>query len=324
MAIRYTITNYSCPHCGKVFKTDSWSQLGYLLLIVGTAFLSLSWFLSIAIMRAMFGSSNMPSIGSPFRTCEHCGKKFLSYEHQEWNTLNTSSKKIWSYRLILRFLYALSGFVPLFLLSQFFWGSNHKSDRTIALVFLILAILIVLIIAIAYYFWRQYEQKNEIILNQADFDIVKESLKRTGDDLNLENPPLKVKDIGVVYGVSRQKNIKKPTHTYPKDNEIKSVFDILETNENSNYGYSVSNPIMLSSIPEEYSYLSSLVPKDINKMIIGMDRKGSVSNGNELLDLWEITVIDYNSQRKETIKIYINPYATRSNFALCPKDFKLK
>lgn len=228
------------------------------------------------------------------------------------------------YRLILRFLYALSGFVPLFLLSQFFWGSNHESDRTIALVFLILAILIVLIIAIAYYFWRQYEQKNEIILNQADFDIVKESLKRTGDDLNLENPPLKVKDIGVVYGVSQQKNIKKPTHTYPKDNEIKSVFDILETNENSNYGYSVSNPIMLSSIPEEYSYLSSLVPKDINKMIIGMDRKGSVSNGNGLLDLWEITVIDYNSQRKETIKIYINPYATRSNFALCPKDFKLK
>ena len=324
MAIRYTITNYSCPHCGKVFKTDSWSQLGYLLLIVGTAFLSLSWFLSIAIMRAMFGSSNMPSIGSPFRTCEHCGKKFLSYEHQEWNTLNTSSKKIWSYRLILRFLYALSGFVPLFLLSQFFWGSNHESDRTIALVFLILAILIVLIIAIAYYFWRQYEQKNEIILNQADFDIVKESLKRTGDDLNLENPPLKVKDIGVVYGVSQQKNIKEPTHTYSKDNEIKSVFDILETNENSNYGYSVSNPIMLSSIPEEYSYLSSLVPKDINKMIIGIDRKGSVSNGNGLLDLWEITVIDYNSQRKETIKIYINPYATRSSFALCPKDFKLK
>ena len=324
MAIRYTITNYSCPHCGKVFKTDSWSQLGYLLLIVGTAFLSLSWFLSIAIMRALFGSSNMPSIGSPFRTCKHCGKKFLSYEHQEWNTLNTSSKKIWSYRLILRFLYALSGFVPLFLLSQFFWGSNHESDRTIALVFLILAILIVLIIAIAYYFWRQYEQKNEIILNQADFDIVKESLKRTGDDLNLENPPLKVKDIGVVYGVIQQKNIKKPTHTYPKDNEIKSVFDILETNENSNYGYSVSNPIMLSSIPEEYSYLSSLVPKDINKMIIGMDRKGSVSNANGLLDLWEITVIDYNSQRKETIKIYINPYATRSNFALCPKDFKLK
>ena len=75
MAIRYTITNYSCPHCGKVFKTDSWAQLGYLLLIVGTAFLSLSWFLSIAIMRAIFGSSDMPSVGSPFRTCEHCGKK---------------------------------------------------------------------------------------------------------------------------------------------------------------------------------------------------------------------------------------------------------
>ena len=146
MAIRYTITNYSCPHCGKVFKTDSWAQLGYLLLIVGTAFLSLSWFLSIAIMRAMFGSSDMPSVGSPFRTCEHCGKKFLSYEHQEWNTLNTSSKKIWSYRFILRVLYALSGFVPLFLLSQFFWGSNHESDRTIALIFLILAIVICLVL----------------------------------------------------------------------------------------------------------------------------------------------------------------------------------
>ena len=88
--------------------------------------------------------------------------------------------------------------------------------------------------------------------------------------------------------------------------QIQEIFEdqdgILEHKENSNYGYSVDNPILLSSIPEEYSYLSSLKAKGINKMIIGIDRKGSISNGDGLLDLWEITVIDYNSQRKETIK----------------------
>ena len=324
MAIRYTITNYSCPHCGKVFKTDSWAQLGYLLLIVGTAFLSLSWFLSIAIMRAIFGSSDMPSVGSPFRTCEHCGKKFLSYEHQEWDTLNKSSKKIWSYRNILRTLYAISGFVPLFLLGQFFWGSNHETDRTTALVFLILAIIIISIISIAYYFWRKYQQANEITLTQSDFDIVKNSLQRTGNDLNVENPPLKIKESGAVYGVNTQKNSKKQTFFAQQDNELKSVFDVLDTEDNSNYGYSIDNPITLSSIPEEYSYLSSLKAKDNNKMIIGIDRQGSVSSGSGILDLWRITLLNYNSQSKEIIKLYIDPYSGRSNYSQCPKDFNFK
>lgn len=324
MAIRYTITNYSCPHCGKVFKTDSWAQLGYLLLIVGTAFLSLSWFLSIAIMRAIFGSSDMPSVGSPFRTCEHCGKKFLSYEHQEWDTLNTSAKKNWSYRYVLRTLYAISGFVPLFLLGQFLWGSTHDTDRVTALVFLILAIIMIGIISIAYYFWRKYQQEDEIVLTQSDFAIVKNSLQRTGNDLNAQNPPLKIKESGVIYGTNMQKNNKKQTFVAKQDNELKSVFDILDVEDDSSYGYSIDNPIALASIPEEYSYLSSLKAKDKNKMIIGIDRQGSVSNDSGILDLWCITLLNYNTQSKEIIKLYIDPYSGRSDYSRCPKDFNFK
>ena len=76
MAIRYTITNYSCPHCGKVFKIDSWAQLD-------TAINRRHGF-SIVILvpfncyyESDIRSSDMPSVGSPFRTCSIVVKNFI-------------------------------------------------------------------------------------------------------------------------------------------------------------------------------------------------------------------------------------------------------
>lgn len=323
MSVKYTYYDYKCPHCGETYKTTFW-DLYKVLIVLWTAGFALSWILAIAVMRAVFGSGDMPNVGDASRVCKNCGKRFMSYEHDEWNTLDKESKKKWSYRSYLRVLYAIGGFVPILILFQFFWASEHDSDHTVAIVSLIFAVLFIAIILYGYYAWKRYEQTSEIILSQDDFNIVMQSLKRTGNDLKEEKPPIRIRGTMTVYGTKSSETkvplaIKSENKTAVAGNES-SAPDI------SDYGYSKENPILLSSILEEYPYLSSLETSAKNKVITGIERKERISgdNGSGFLDMWEITLFDYNLQTEQIVKLYVNPYSDNSNLLVCPHDFKFK
>ena len=63
MAIKYTYYDYKCPHCGETYKTTFW-DLYKVLIVLWTVGFALSWILAIAIMRAVFGSGDMPDVGT--------------------------------------------------------------------------------------------------------------------------------------------------------------------------------------------------------------------------------------------------------------------
>lgn len=322
MAIKYTYYDYKCPHCGKTYKTTFW-DLYKVLIVPLTAGFALSWFLAIAIIRAVFGSSDMPNVGDASRICKNCGKRFMSYEHDEWQTLDKSSKKKWSYRLYLRVLYAIGGCIPILLLLQFLWTSKYESDHTIALVLLIFAILFICIIVCGYYAWKKYEQTSEIVLSQDDFDTVMQSLRRTESDVNKEDPPIRISGTTTVYGVKSDGT--KATLAAISENKPTVVSDKITTPVCPDYGYSQENPILLSSILEEYPYISSLETCTANKIITGIEKKAAIIDNRETpLDVWEISLTDYNSHAKETVKLYINAYAESNNRTVSPKGFRFK
>lgn len=323
MAIKYTYYDYKCPHCGETYKTTFW-DLYKVLIVLWTVGFALSWILAIAIMRAVFGSGDMPDVGDASCVCKNCGKRFMSYEHDEWNTLDKESKKKWSYRSYLRALYAIGGFVPILILFQFFWASEHDSDHTVALVSLIFAVLFIVIIVYGYYAWKKYEQNSEITLSQYDFNTVIQSLKRTGNDPKEENPPIRIRGTMTVYGI--KSGATKVSPMIKSGNKTVVVGDESKVPDTSDYGYSKENPILLSSILEEYPYLSSLETSAKNKTITGIERKERISGdiGSGFLDMWEITLLDYNLQTEQIVKLYINPYSDKNNCFVCPHDFKFK
>lgn len=198
MAISYTVFKESCPHCGEVYKIKS--TFPYVFLILLSGFFALSWVFSYFIIQKLFDEPCILRLGSPYRKCRSCGKKFLTNERLEWNAFNSKCKKSWSCRHNLRLIYLVSGFIPILVLFQFFWGSNHRFDRIVALIALILAIVLILLIFLARYFWIKYTQSSEIVLSRLDFKRVKKSLDRTGDDLNWEEPSLTIKGSNIFYG----------------------------------------------------------------------------------------------------------------------------
>lgn len=86
---------------------------------------------------------------------------------------------------------------------------------------------------------------------------------------------------------------------------------------NDNYGYSLSNPIQLVSIPESYEFFAQLLT--IEGEPIEVERKGSrqAPNCKGLIDTYIIKA------NKQTVTLYVYPYAEVSMENI-PKGFMLE
>ena len=205
MAIRYTVTTSSCPHCGRVIKQTSDFSFAWLLLMIFTAFMALFWVIGIAIIRAVF-KNEILKMGSPLIDCPHCGRKINTGEKTEWADFDTLQKKSWSYKTLIRLCYALSGTILFCIIIPLFgaWTSKHESDVIIAIVLLVIAIISLGIIGFIFYKWKKYLESEIIVVSQSNYDDIKESWKRVH-----QIAPLLVDND--TYMISETKQIIKPT-----------------------------------------------------------------------------------------------------------------
>ena len=183
--IRYSVITYRCPCCGMVIKEYSTLPLWYVILMFGTVFMASSWLITTAILRAIFKSSEIKKLGSPYIVCKHCKKPILSGEKQEWTSFTAEQKKIWTFRWLFRSSYALGGLIPLLIIIPLLfgaWQSNHESDRSIAIILLIAAITIFAIICVIGCFWYKYKNFQQIVMTKRDYSLVLLSKARTNDN----------------------------------------------------------------------------------------------------------------------------------------------
>ena len=103
----------------------------------------------------------------------------------------------------------------------------------------------------------------------------------------------------------------------------------MDRENKENFGYDLSNPILTTSIPDTYAYLSELITDDGDE--IGYERTGSYVSkniitkdvfGNDTNALCDGFII-FNHKREEIAKLYFCSYFTeRSSSA--PAGFKLR
>lgn len=91
MAIRYTVTTSSCPHCGHVLKREGY-PIGTLLIVLFTGFLALLWYIAIPILNKIFDYESV-KMGSPYIRCPHCNGVVKTDEAIEWGSYKTKYKK---------------------------------------------------------------------------------------------------------------------------------------------------------------------------------------------------------------------------------------
>lgn len=200
MAIRYTVTTSSCPHCGKVLKRESDFSVLWLLLMVCTCFMALSWVIARAIINSIFKYEYV-KMGSPYIECPGCGRKVNTGEAIEWGSLNKDYKRNWAFRNMMRVCYTLGGAALFCIIIPLFgaWTSSHESDRTIALVLLFVAIFALAIIGYLYYKRKKSFEEKYITVSETDYDLIKESWQR----LKEINPELQETEIIKISGTER-------------------------------------------------------------------------------------------------------------------------
>ena len=103
----------------------------------------------------------------------------------------------------------------------------------------------------------------------------------------------------------------------------------MDRENRKNFGYDLSNPILTTSIPDTYAYLSELITDDANE--IGYERTGSYVSkniitkdvfGNDTNALCDGFII-FNHKREEIAKLYFcSDFKERSSSA--PAGFKLR
>ena len=95
----------------------------------------------------------------------------------------------------------------------------------------------------------------------------------------------------------------------------------------SNYGFAMTDPIRLTSVPSQYDYLRTLKCSSPADLIVDKVRKGSFSDPSEpnrMLDKWEIK-IKRQSGLIEFVEVYFDGYSSFDDFLLkkVPKGFSL-
>lgn len=281
MAIRYTVTTSSCPHCGKVLKRESDFSVLWLLLMVCTCFMALFWVIARAIINSIFKYEYV-KMGSPYIECPGCGRKVNTGEAIEWGSLNKDYKRNWAFRNMMRICYTLGGTALFCIIIPLFgaWTSSHESDRTIALVLLFVAIFALAIIGYIYYKRKKSFEEKHIIVSETDYDLIKESWQR----LKEINPELQETETIKISGTERliyppKKQNAEIAKTYTQENSktkqvkneesIKEDFnkavetkEIEEPKEETNEDMDVKN----TPIPKNKTTKHIIIAKKNNKL----------------------------------------------------------
>ena len=193
---RFTYTVSSCPHCGKQLDNSAWKQLGFVFLILGTMFTAFCWIIGIVIINKIFDYEKF-NIGKPYYNCPYCGNKIKS-ENIEWIELNKQYKKVWTFRHLIKWCYALSGVVLFGLVVPLISGM-WSTEQDVAQVFLIISIICAAIIAYIYYRWKNYRETKIYVVTDNDYDTIKNSWIRS----TKLNPKLTESDSIKIWGTDR-------------------------------------------------------------------------------------------------------------------------
>ena len=220
MAIRYTVTTSSCPHCGHVLKREGY-PIGTLLLMVCTAFLALLWFIAIAILNKIFNYESV-KVGSPYIRCPNCDNLVKTNEAFEWGSYKTEFKKNWAFRNWMRVCYAVGG-LSLFSILMVIGGliNGKPSDTTPNIVFTIILIFCLAIIGFAYYKRKQYMSDKFVTVSESDYELIKESWRRLKkfEPNEEETVTIKISGSGRIIR-PQQSNVKKKENVKTKPSVV--------------------------------------------------------------------------------------------------------
>ena len=269
--IRYTVTTSSCSHCGYVLKRQSSFSILWFLLMICTCFTALFWVIGISILNAIFKYESV-KLGSPFITCPRCGSKVITGEANEWGLLSREDKQNWAFRNKMRLCYVLSGTILFCLIIPLFgaWQSTHQSDRTIALVMLIVAILSVCIIGFMFYLRKKSYNEEYITVSESDYYLIKESWKRLYkiEPLLYETESIKISTTGKIVKppIQKEQNTPKSIHNTTKETPKEDDLINKSINENKNQNLTNDNKNEQKSIDNNKKHVVIIRKKnDIDK-----------------------------------------------------------
>lgn len=166
MKIRYTVTTYKCPVCGKTLKTenDGWFTILGLLLFPLWIFI-FPFFISYEVLnKAIFKVDIMPvskdtetSCIPKIKICPNCKTEVKMGEAIKfsYNELNEDAKKEYDNRWWFRAAYFLGGLLILSIGFSFFLISSHPTDKIIGTVFLCLAPVFLLAVVGIVFRWKK-------------------------------------------------------------------------------------------------------------------------------------------------------------------------
>lgn len=237
--IKCTMTTYSCPHCGRVLKQEGDTTLLWIFLMIFTMFIPLFWIIGNCILNAIFKYDSV-ELGSPFIICPRCGNKVKMGKKNEWGLLTKVEKLDWAFRNKMKVCYVLGGTSLFCLIIPLFgaWQSSHQTDRTIAIVMLIIAILSIGIIGFIYYLRNKTYCLDYIIVSESDYSLIQESWNRLHkiEPLLTETETIKISTTGEIIRpqikneqVIQKNNIIEINETNKEGNIIKKL-----NNENKN------------------------------------------------------------------------------------------
>lgn len=212
--MRYTVTTSSCPHCGKVLKRKSSFSILGLFLMFSTLFTAMFWVIGIIVLNDIFKYESV-KLGSPFIICPRCGNKVITGEATEWGLLSKEDKRNWAFRNKMRLCYVLSGTVLFCLIIPLFgaWQSTHQSDRTVAIIMLMVAILSICIIGFILHLRKKSYNEEYITVSEGDYKLISESWKRLHkiEPLLYETESIKVSTTGKIVKppIQKEQNIQK-------------------------------------------------------------------------------------------------------------------
>ena len=146
MAIKYTVTTYSCPCCGKRLKTEN-DSLGILLLpLFPFVLIWLLYYVVRNFMNEKIFKIKYPFVGNPYKVCPKCGEKVKINQYKTLpEELGPKEFDIYSRRWAYRLSYITgTACIILALLSLLLFSSSDIDYITglIAVLLLPIAILI--------------------------------------------------------------------------------------------------------------------------------------------------------------------------------------
>ncbi len=217
MAIRYTVTTYTCPKCGRVLKRDNdlWTFLIFIVTFGTVLFWVAGWAL-INFVYERYDNLRYTRLGNREKQCPRCGLMVCMSQGSEWITLDNNAQKSWAFRRFYTLALIFSGFMVGGLVLQLTWISSYIAGIIFLIIFLISLLIEIAILA----YWKAFQKKPYIEINQEDLAKIKKSMQKTNSSWDEQTVPIKIKNTNTFYGGESKEQL--TTESEQKDLDIKS------------------------------------------------------------------------------------------------------